>query len=82
MFLVCKSQVLVNVCPRLMAGSWMAKTGIKAIIVDKKPSNTPVGHADGLESRTLEILDSFEIGEPIWKQANRTIDLSLWVCAA
>lgn len=62
-----------------MAGTWMAQTGITAMIIDKKPSRTQVGHADGVESRTFEILDSFGMGDGVWKKANRTIDLSIWV---
>ncbi|KAJ5115005.1 Monooxygenase FAD-binding [Penicillium alfredii] len=62
----------------LMAGTWMAQTGVKAMIIDQKSCRTQTGHADGIESRTLEILDSFGIGEYVWKKANRTVELSLW----
>ncbi|CDM35428.1 Aromatic-ring hydroxylase-like [Penicillium roqueforti FM164] len=62
----------------LMAGTWMAQTGIKAMIIDKMPCRTQRGHADGIESRTFEILDSFGMADSIWKHANRTIDLSIW----
>lgn len=62
-----------------MAGAWMARTGVKALILDQKACRTQAGHADGIESRTLEILDSFGIGKDVWKKANRTIDLALWV---
>ncbi|CAI7630645.1 unnamed protein product [Penicillium glandicola] len=62
----------------LMAGTWMAQTGVNTIIIDKKPYRTQFGHADGIESRTFEILDSFGLGENVWKIANRTIDLSIW----
>ncbi|KAJ6189132.1 2-polyprenyl-6-methoxyphenol hydroxylase [Penicillium mononematosum] len=57
----------------LMAATWMAQTGIKTLVVEKKLSHTKVGHADGLESRTFEILDSFGIGA-VWAEANRTIE--------
>ncbi|KAJ5336907.1 uncharacterized protein N7506_004929 [Penicillium brevicompactum] len=56
----------------------MAQTGIKAILIDQKPQRTQYGHADGVESRTFEILDSFGLSDNIWKNANRTIDLSIW----
>lgn len=62
-----------------MAGAWMARTRVKTLIIDQKSCRTQAGHADGIESRTLEILDSFGIGDDIWKKANRTIDLALWV---
>ncbi|KXG45467.1 Monooxygenase, FAD-binding [Penicillium griseofulvum] len=62
----------------LMAATWMAQTGIKAMLIDKKAQRTQVGHADGVESRTLEILDSFGLAESIYRDANLTIDLCLW----
>ena len=65
-----------------MAGAWMAQTGNTAIILEKEASRTQYGHADGIESRTFEILDSFGMGEEIWNKANRTIDLSIWVSRA
>lgn len=62
-----------------MASTWMAQTGIRAILIDQKPYRTQCGHADGIESRTFEVLDSFGLGDSIWNSANRTIDLSIWV---
>ncbi|KAF7588647.1 hypothetical protein BBP40_005429 [Aspergillus hancockii] len=62
----------------LMAAAWMATTGVKTIIVDQKPCRTLTGHADGLESRTLEILASFGLAEVISSEANPTIELCLW----
>ncbi|KAI2791487.1 hypothetical protein POX_c04348 [Penicillium oxalicum] len=71
--------VIVGAGPSgLMAGAWMAQTGNTAIILEKEASRTQYGHADGIESRTFEILDSFGMGEEIWNKANRTIDLSIW----
>ncbi|RAK95026.1 putative FAD monooxygenase [Aspergillus ibericus CBS 121593] len=63
----------------LMAGVWLAQTGVKTLIVEEKLRRTLTGHADGLESRTLEILNSFGLGEPIWMESNRTVDVCLWV---
>ncbi|KAJ5709445.1 hypothetical protein N7493_010779 [Penicillium malachiteum] len=71
--------VIVGAGPAgLMAGTWMAQTGVTAIIIDQKPHRTQSGHADGIESRTFEILDSFGVGDNVWKNANPTIDLSIW----
>jgi phenol 2-monooxygenase len=62
-----------------MAAAWMATTGVKTIIVDQKPCRTLTGHADGLESRTLEILASFGLAEVVSSEANPTIEVCLWV---
>jgi 2-polyprenyl-6-methoxyphenol hydroxylase-like FAD-dependent oxidoreductase len=57
----------------------MAKAGIKTIIVDQKPYRTLKGRADGIESRTLEILASFGQARMIVPVANPTIEVCLWV---
>lgn len=62
-----------------MAAAWMARTGIRTLVVEQKSRPTDVGHADGLESRTIEVLDSFGLGSKIWDESNHTIDICLWV---
>lgn len=62
-----------------MAANWMAHTGITCLIVEKKLRPTNAGRADGLESRTIEIMDSFGLEHKIWGESNRTIDICLWV---
>lgn len=61
-----------------MAALWMARAGIRTLVVDRNAGPTEAGHADGLESRTIEILDSFGLGSKIWNEANHTIDICLW----
>lgn len=62
-----------------MAATWLSKTGVKTLVVEKEQLRTQAGHADGLESRTVEILDSFEIGDAVWSESNPTIEVCLWV---
>ena len=62
-----------------MAAAWMARTGIQTLVVERKSHPTEAGHADGLESRTIEILDSFGLGQKIWDRSNHTVDICLWV---
>lgn len=57
----------------------MARTGIRTLVVERKSRPTDAGHADGLESRTIEILDSFGLGHKIRNDSNHTIDICLWV---
>ncbi|KAL1849062.1 hypothetical protein Plec18170_007721 [Paecilomyces lecythidis] len=63
---------------RLMAAAWMAQTGVHALLIDKRSDHTQNGRADGLESRTLEILDSFGLADKVWAEANHTVEISLW----
>ncbi|KAJ5259442.1 hypothetical protein N7478_012423 [Penicillium angulare] len=62
----------------LMAAAWMAQMGVKTIIIDQRSQQTRCGRADGLESRTLEILDSFGLADKVWAQANHTMEIALW----
>ncbi|OOF99515.1 hypothetical protein ASPCADRAFT_393357 [Aspergillus carbonarius ITEM 5010] len=62
----------------LMAAVWMAQTGVKTLVIEEKLGRTLTGHADGLGSRAFEILNSFGLGESIWMESNRTIDVCLW----
>ncbi|KAJ5181827.1 hypothetical protein N7449_011974 [Penicillium cf. viridicatum] len=62
----------------LMAAAWMAQMGVQAMIIDQKSHHTRCGRADGLESRTLEILDSFGLADRVWAEANHTVEIALW----
>ncbi|TRX90632.1 hypothetical protein FHL15_008407 [Xylaria flabelliformis] len=62
----------------LMLSLWLSRLGIVARIVDKRTDKVFSGQADGFQARTLEILDSFGIGERIWKEANRMFEVSFW----
>ncbi|KIX92648.1 uncharacterized protein Z520_11677 [Fonsecaea multimorphosa CBS 102226] len=61
-----------------MLCTWMARMGIKTRIVDKRFDRVNSGQADGLQSRTFEILDSLGIGQDIWRQANHMLEIRFW----
>lgn len=52
-----------------MAALWMARCGIKTSVIDQRDAGVRFGHADGLQCRTLEILDSFDIVDRILKES-------------
>lgn len=53
-----------------MLAAWMARCGIGARIVDKRSTKVHVGQADGLNSRSMEIFDSFGFADRVEKEAN------------
>jgi hypothetical protein len=56
---ICPYILIVGAGPAgLAAAWWLARCGIDARVVDKKGSKVYKGQADGLRSRTTEILDS------------------------
>jgi len=63
----------------LMAALWASRYNFTTRIIDSKPSRTQTGHADGLHSRTLEILDSFGLAEEFTAKACRINEICSWV---
>ncbi|KAJ5111668.1 hypothetical protein NUU61_001298 [Penicillium alfredii] len=62
----------------LIAACWAAQYDMSTRIIDRKRGPTKTGHADGLQSRTLEILESFGIVDPILKQGVPDVDTCHW----
>lgn len=61
-----------------MAAAWMARCGINTRIIDKREEKISRGQADGLQSRTLEIFDSFGFGQQVFQEANHMLEMCLW----
>ncbi len=47
----------------------MARCGVKTLLVDKRSAETRSGHGDGIQARTLEILDSFGLADAVWNES-------------
>lgn len=53
----------------LMAACWASQYAITTRLIDLKSERTAAGHADGINSRTMEILDSFGLADTVLRQA-------------
>ncbi|KAI1325414.1 FAD binding domain-containing protein [Xylariaceae sp. FL0255] len=62
----------------LMLALWLSRLGVLTRIVDKRTDKIFSGQADGFQARTLEILDSFGVGERVWKEANHMMEVNFW----
>jgi 2-polyprenyl-6-methoxyphenol hydroxylase-like FAD-dependent oxidoreductase len=62
-----------------MLAAWAAVYRLKAVLIDARADLIPNGNADGLQSRTLEIMHSFGFGDVIYKNANRLQEICFWV---
>ncbi|KAL6233624.1 hypothetical protein BDW75DRAFT_184867 [Aspergillus navahoensis] len=62
----------------LMAACWASQYGMSTRIIEAKEHRTQTGHADGIHSRTLEILDSFGIVDPIMRRGMHEVEMSYW----
>ncbi|KAJ8473160.1 hypothetical protein ONZ45_g16403 [Pleurotus djamor] len=55
----------------LMCANGLARAGVNVRIIDERPSNLLAGRADGLQPRTLEVLQSYGLAERVFKEANQ-----------
>ncbi|RAL17099.1 putative phenol 2-monooxygenase [Aspergillus homomorphus CBS 101889] len=62
----------------LMAAYWMARCGIDARVIDKRGIKIFRGHADGLRSRTLELLDSMGVAQRVLQEGHELFSMSSW----
>jgi phenol 2-monooxygenase len=63
----------------MMAAAWASQYNIKTRIIDKNHARISKGQADGLQARTLEILDSFGVAEGVWRRGYHDIEICTWV---
>lgn len=64
----------------MMAAAWASQYEISTRIIDKNHARIAKGQADGLQSRTLEIFDSFGVADHVWKRGFHDIEICTWVC--
>jgi phenol 2-monooxygenase len=64
----------------LMSAVALSNQGVKVGILEKSVERPLRGRADGLEPRTLEILNSYGLLDSWWRHASSTVELSVWVC--
>ncbi|KAL5357141.1 FAD binding domain-containing protein [Aspergillus floccosus] len=62
----------------LMAALWMARCGVKTRIIDARATKVFRGHADGMQTGTLDIFDSFGIVEDLYKRAAPAMEMTTW----
>jgi phenol 2-monooxygenase len=52
---------------------------VKARIIDTRATKVFRGHADGMQTGTLDIFDSFGIGEDLYENAAQAVEMTFWV---
>ncbi|KAA1476570.1 hypothetical protein DENSPDRAFT_785394 [Dentipellis sp. KUC8613] len=53
----------------LMCANGLARAGVNVRIIDKRPTKVIAGQADGIQPRTIEVLQSYGLAEPLLLQA-------------
>ncbi|KAI0339685.1 hypothetical protein BDW22DRAFT_1361261 [Trametopsis cervina] len=55
----------------LMAAHSLAKFGVQVRIIDQRPSKVAAGQADGIQPRTIEVLQSYGLAERLLREGNQ-----------
>ena len=63
-----------------MAAYWMARCGVRARVIDKRPTKVFTGKADGLRMRTLELFDSMGFQHRVMQEGHVAVEANFWVC--
>ncbi|KAJ4159541.1 uncharacterized protein LMH87_008439 [Akanthomyces muscarius] len=75
----CVDVLIIGAGPAgLMMAAWMAKCGINTRIIDKRGTKVFNGQADGLQCRTLEIMESLGFGHRAWRESNHMLEVCMW----
>ncbi|KAJ4286587.1 hypothetical protein N0V88_007949 [Collariella sp. IMI 366227] len=62
----------------LCAAVWLARFGINYKILEKRDGPLKIGQADGVQTRTVEIFDSFGIAEDLLKESYHVLEVAFW----
>ncbi|KAK3400908.1 FAD binding domain-containing protein [Sordaria brevicollis] len=77
-----EEQVDVLICGSgsagLCAAVWLARFGINYKILERRDGPLKIGQADGVQTRTVEIFDSFGIGDDMLREAYHVLELAFW----
>ncbi|KAJ5173539.1 FAD binding domain protein [Penicillium coprophilum] len=60
------------------ANCFNGSNGLRVRVIDKKSSTVQTGKADGLKSISLEVLDTFGIGDAVRNESQRVEEVVLW----
>ncbi|KAK4662335.1 uncharacterized protein QC763_700530 [Podospora pseudopauciseta] len=62
----------------LCAAVWLARFNIPYKILERRNGPLEIGQADGVQTRTVEIFDSFGIAEEMLREAYHVLEIAFW----
>lgn len=62
----------------LMAALWLAKYGVPFRVLEQRNGPLITGQADGVQCRTVEILESFGLSDRLLRESYHVLELSFW----
>ncbi|KAJ5227627.1 uncharacterized protein N7469_007633 [Penicillium citrinum] len=77
-----KEKVDVLICGSgsagLCAATWLARYGVRCKVLERRDGPMVMGQADGVQCRTVEIFESFGIGEELLREAFHVLEVNFW----
>lgn len=62
----------------LCAATWLAQYGINSKVLEQRDGPMTRGQADGVQCRTVEIFESFGIGEELLRESYHVLEVAFW----
>ncbi|KAL4863101.1 hypothetical protein BDV12DRAFT_202428 [Aspergillus spectabilis] len=62
----------------LSAATWLSLYGIPYRILERRSGPLQMGQADGVQCRTVEIFESFGLGEELLREAYHVLEVAFW----
>ncbi|PKS13171.1 hypothetical protein jhhlp_000515 [Lomentospora prolificans] len=62
----------------LCAAVWLARTGINYRMLERRSGPLKHGQADGVQCRTVEVMESFGLSEPVLREAYHVLEVAFW----
>jgi phenol 2-monooxygenase len=62
----------------LAAATWLARTGIRCKILERRDGPMQIGQADGVQCRTVEVFESFGISEELLRAGYHVLEVTFW----
>ncbi|KAK4216634.1 3-hydroxybenzoate 4-monooxygenase [Rhypophila decipiens] len=62
----------------LCAAVWLSRFGINYKIIERRDGPLKIGQADGVQTRTVEIFDSFGLAEDLLRESYHVLELAFW----
>lgn len=62
----------------LCAATWLAQYGINCKVLERRDGPMKLGQADGVQCRTVEIFESFGIGEELLRESYHVLEVVFW----
>jgi phenol 2-monooxygenase len=62
----------------LSAATWLAMYGVRCKVLERRDGPMKMGQADGVQCRTVEIFESFGVGEELLREAFHVLEVNFW----